>query len=104
MAARVRWRGTTAQRGYGTSHQRERRRLLALWRPGQPCARCGQPIWVLSVTTARGPRVSVVDLGHTPGRDAYTGLEHRWCNRAEGATRGNQSRGQAKRWAAARIW
>lgn len=30
------------------------------------------------------------DLGHTEGRTAWTGPEHRRCNRSEGATRGNK--------------
>jgi hypothetical protein len=74
----ARWTGTTTQRGYGADHQRTRARLLSEFTPGQPCARCGQPIW--------GPPL---DLGHTPDRTAYTGLEHADCNRADGARRSN---------------
>ena len=81
--ARKRWRGTTTQRGYGADHQALRRQLLAQFTPGQPCARCGQPMW----TKAH------IDLGHTADRSAYTGLEHRRCNRADGARRGNKRRG-----------
>ena len=64
-------RGTTAQRGYGAAHQAERERQLAAFVPGQPCARCGQPI------TSKAD----ADLGHTDDRQAYHGLEHRQCNR-----------------------
>lgn len=95
--AMQRWagRGTTTQRGYGSTHQAERRRRLATWRPGQPCVRCGLPMY--------GP-ASMIDLGHTPDRTAWTGLEHRHCNRGEGARRGNQQRGRARTWRAARQW
>ena len=95
MAARVRWRGTTAQRGYGHEHQAERKRRLAIWRPGDICVRCGKPMF--------GPP-SMIDLGHTADRTGYTGLEHRHCNRGEGARRGNQMRGRIRTWPAARRW
>src|SRR5215472_7037616 len=104
MAARVRWQGSTTQRGYGWDHVKERARQIALWQPGQPCTRCGQPIWHLSVMTVTGHRISTVDLAHTPDRTAYEGLQHRRCNRAEGATRGNLLRNAAKGWASARNW
>ena len=67
-------RGTTAQRGYGTAHQRTRAQLLdQLKQDGQTiCPRCGQPIHP----------GQPVDLGHTPDRTAYRGLEHAACNRA----------------------
>ncbi len=94
-----RWarKGSTEQRGYGTAHRAERKRRLDRWRPGDPCARCGLPMY--------GP-ASMIDLGHTPDRTAYTGLEHRSCNRGEGARRGNRMRGatMAQPWRAARPW
>jgi hypothetical protein len=64
-------RGTTTQRGYGTSHQRARRQHAAAFRPGQPCARCGRPIATLEQA----------DLGHNDDRTGYNGLEHAACNR-----------------------
>ena len=92
-----RWarKGTTEQRGYGHAHRTERERRLALWRPGDPCVRCGRPMF--------GPP-AYIDLGHTPDRTAYTGLEHRSCNRSEGARRGNRMRAMAKPWLASRPW
>ena len=95
MAARVRWQGSSTARGYGSRHQALRKRLLLRWRPGDPCARCGQPMW--------GP-AAMIDLGHTADRTGYTGLEHRRCNRGDGARRGNRMRGTARRWASARHW
>lgn len=83
MGYRQRHRGTTTQRGYGHDHQRLRKQLLARWRPGDICARCLMPMW--------GPP-AYIDLGHTADRTGYTGLEHRRCNRADGARRGNQRR------------
>jgi hypothetical protein len=100
----ARYHGTTTQRGYGYDHVCERNRQLALWRPGQPCARCGRPMWQRWRVAKDGRRVSAIDLGHTADRTGYTGLEHVRCNRGEGAARGNRQRGQAKRWAAARRW
>lgn len=79
-----RWQGTTTQRGYGRAHQLERERRLTRWHPGDPCARCGQPMW--------GP-ADRIHLGHTEDRTGYTGLEHSDCNTREGARRGNQNRG-----------
>lgn len=65
-------RGTTARRGYGAAHQAERERQVAAFVPGQPCARCGQPI----------ATVDDADLGHDDtDRSRYRGLEHRRCNR-----------------------
>lgn len=65
-------RAPTAARGYGAAHQRRRRDEIAAFRPGQPCARCGQPI----------ARAEDADLGHNDGQDGYRGLEHARCNRA----------------------
>jgi hypothetical protein len=41
-----------------------------------------------------GRRVSAVDYGHVDGsgKTRYAGLEHRHCNRSDGATRGNLAR------------
>jgi hypothetical protein len=79
-----RYAGTTKQRGYGASHQALRKQLLARWRPGDPCARCGQPMMYRWLATPDGRRVSAIDLGHTDDRRSYTGLEHRSCNRRDG--------------------
>ena len=69
-------RGNTTSRGYGSAHQRKRKQLVAAFEPGQPCARCGEPIW----------RAEDADLGHTDDRSGYRGLEHAAeCNRSAGA-------------------
>jgi hypothetical protein len=75
--------GTTGQRGYGRSHEAERKR----WAPRVDaglvdCARCREPIepgrpW---------------DLGHNAERTAWTGPEHRVCNRRAGAVTANALR------------
>jgi hypothetical protein len=85
-------RPTTTQRGLGYGHQRERERLLAQLRDGDPCARCGGPMY----------RGQYLDLDDFPGR-MFGGpqvklLAHRYCNRRAGA----MMREMAKRWAAAR--
>jgi len=100
MPARVRWRGTTAQRGYGPAHQAERRRRLAAYRPGDICAHGGEALAYNPAIAAR-----FLDLPHTTDRRGYLpGLSCRRHNRGEGASRGNRSRPAAKRWARARRW
>jgi hypothetical protein len=55
--------------------------------------------------TVTGRIISLVDLGHNADRTAWTGLEHRRCNRGEGASRGNRIRRPAAYgWASARRW
>lgn len=96
--------GKTTARGYGAAHQKLAARLLAQWHPGQPCARCGQPMWQRWTRTPAGRRVSAIELGHTDDRTAYTGLEHAHCNRSAGAIKRNATRrvrffaGQVKSW------
>lgn len=97
MAARKRWRGTTTERGYGYSHQCKLKQRRAAWRPGDPCAHCGRGIWAL-YRISGGRRISLADLPHNADRTGYLpGLAHSHCNRADGARRGNQLRGQARR-------
>lgn len=76
-------KGSTRLRGYGYQHQQARTAYLANWQPGDPCARCGQPMW--------GPATEI-HLGHTDDRTGYIGLEHAACNTADGAKRGNEDR------------
>ncbi len=102
----ARYQGTTASRGYGWPHQRERARRLRLYRPGDPCAHCGQPMTWWPLTVAR----EYIDLPHLPGKTGYLpGLAHRYCNRSDGqrlttailaARRGTP----ARRWQSARQW
>jgi hypothetical protein len=101
VPARVRWTGTTAQRGYGHGHQSERERRLARYRPGDICAHGGEPLqyWPLSVARR------YLDLPHTTDRTGYLpGLSCRRHNRADGAVRGNRMRGRVRAWAQARQW
>jgi hypothetical protein len=105
MAARVRWRGTTAQRGYDHQHQAERERRLARYRPGDICPHCGQPIWYPAATVRE-----YVDLPHTADRSGYLpGLAHRSCNRRDGQRMTtailNARRGRTTRaWRTSRVW
>ena len=75
--------GSTVARGYGYEHQQLRARLAPLVAAGEAvCVRCGR--WI--------PPGAPWDLGHTVDRSAYTGPEHRRCNRREGGVRGNRVR------------
>jgi hypothetical protein len=106
-----RWgaKGSTTQRGYGWPHRKLREALLARWRPGDPCARCGQPMLYRWIIGPDGKQVSAIDLGHTEDRTGYTGLEHRACNRTEGARRGRWmqsgwAQGRSQGWPQSRRW
>ena len=71
-----RWarKGTTTSRGYGHAHQAERERRLRQYKPGDPCAHCGQPMTWWPLTVAR----RYIDLPHTPTATGYLpGLAHR---------------------------
>lgn len=71
-------RGNTTRRGYGSQHQALRRQLLDAFQPGQPCARCGQPIRAKADA----------QLGHDDhDRSRYRGLEHVACNEATSGRR-----------------
>ena len=94
MTTGYRIRPSTAQRGYGAAHRAMRRRLLARWRPGDPCARCGWPMY--------GP-ASMIDLGHTDDRAGWTGLEHARCNRGA-PRRGKRFPWEAERRRMPRRW
>jgi hypothetical protein len=103
VPARVRWTGSTTQRGYGHDHQAERERRLAAYRPGDPCAHCGRPItWPLPLTTLARQRIH---LPHNATRTGYLpGLSHAACNLRDGAVRGNQMRGRTRTWQTSRQW
>jgi hypothetical protein len=101
MAARVRWRGTTAQRGYDHHHQAERERRLKLYRPGDRCAHGREKMWWWPLSVAR----QFLDLPHNADRTGYLpGLSCRYHNRKDGAVRGNKMRGAARTWRTSRQW
>lgn len=76
--------------GYGHRHQQERARLLAALRDGDPCPRCGGPMFRTDELDV-GHVVDVADGGaHGPRR-----LEHAACNRSAGAAAGNRRRAGA---------
>jgi hypothetical protein len=85
----ARYRGTTEQRGLGHKHRIDRERLLALHKDGDPCWRCGQPMYKWQDLD----RDHVVDraLG---GTDGPAVLSHASCNRSAGARLSNQIRPQ----------
>lgn len=80
--------GTTTQRGYGSTHQRERERWRPLVDRGEvDCWRCGHPI--LPGTPWH--------LGHDDyDRTVYRGPEHPRCNLIAAAANGNRARNQQR--------
>ena len=95
--------GTTQQRGYGAAHQAERALRLKQYRPGDPCAHCGQTITYWPLAVAR----QYVDLPHTQDRTGYlAGLAHRSCNRRDGQRTSTATRygRPAQAWQQARQW
>lgn len=93
-------RGNTTQRGYGAPHNRKAAELKAGLRDGQPCCRCGGPMyrWQLALG-ANDP--GGIDADHRARARVLGGalpdaLAHRSCNRRAGAILGNKLRGQAR--------
>ena len=72
-------RGTTAQRGYGTTHRQLRAGYAARLARGETftCAKCGQPV----------TNGMTWHLGHTDDRTTWTGPEHDHCNLADAGRR-----------------
>jgi len=92
--------GTTTQRGYGTDHDREARRLKAEMRDGDACCRCGGPMWRWQLELGRHD-IRGIDADHYSQARAQGGalpdaLAHRRCNRRAGAQLGNRMRGQGR--------
>jgi hypothetical protein len=101
MAARVRWRGSTAQRGYGQQHQAERERRLSAYRPGDRCAHGGEPMWWWPLPVAR----RYLHLPHLPDRSGYLpGLSCARHNIAEGNLRRQRRVLPRRAWPASREW
>lgn len=86
--------GTTTQRGYGADHKAERARWQRRIDRGEQvechATRCLRP----GVPIVRG---SEWDMGHTDDRTAWTGPEHRDCNRSAGAVKRNAGRRREER-------
>jgi len=86
----ARFTGTTTQRGLGTEHVADKKRLMAALREGEPCWRCGKPMY----SWQKLDRDHVIDrvLGGTHGPAV---LAHASCNRAAGAKLRNQMKPMA---------
>jgi len=83
----ARWQGSTTERGLGSSHVRDKKRLKAQLRDGTPCWRCGQPMY----SSQDLDRDHITDRARG-GADGPAVLAHASCNRAAGATARNQRR------------
>jgi hypothetical protein len=78
--------GTTTSRGYGYQHKMARRKALAVMRDGDPCSRCGKPMF-------KGQQLH---LDHSDDRTTYLGLSHRRCNELAGARKGGRATARRK--------
>jgi hypothetical protein len=98
MTQRIRRRvqrppGATTATGYGAAHQRARKAALAALRDGDPCSRCGGPLY-------RGQKLH---LDHDDiDRSQYRGLAHAYCNVA--ASNRSPRRQLVMAWRASRLW
>lgn len=84
----ARWYGSTAERALGGEHVADGKRLKAALRDGEPCWRCGEPMYSWQALE----RDHVIDRVHG-GANGPAVLAHASCNRSAGATMGNQLRG-----------
>lgn len=71
---------TTTQRGLGAAWQRKSERMRKNMPDGQPCAKCGGPMY----------KWQPIELDHLiprrlGGGDGPVALAHRYCNRRAGA-------------------
>ncbi len=88
-------RKTTAQRGYGTEHQRERKKYERRIKSGETfrCS-CARP----DCTGHDGQCQTIItagmqwDLGHNADRTDWSGPECIPCNRGDGARNSNRAR------------
>jgi len=95
----ARWQGSTTQRGYGSSHRREREARLAVYRPGDYCAHGGEPMTWWPLAYAR----QFLDLPHNGDRTGYLpGLPCRKHNR--GADAQHNKRAKRRVWRPSRRW
>src|SRR5215469_6131168 len=78
---------TTSERGLGAPHVADLKRLKAALRDGDPCWRCGQPMY----RQQNLDRDHVIDRAHG-GTDGPAVLAHASCNRRAGARAGNLGR------------
>lgn len=90
---------STTKRGYGTAHQRERKK----WEPvvaagGVMCARQGPKCVGKPIKPGQA-----WDLGHSDDRSTYTGPECVPCNRGAGGANG-AAVANVKRQTVARDW
>lgn len=86
--------GSTRDRGYGYAHQKRAAELKAAMRDGDPCARCGRPMYRANLGQIHG------DHKGTPralGGDLPDALSHARCNTSHGARLGNKLRGLRRR-------
>lgn len=96
-------RASTTERGYGTKHQRERKRWQERLDGGRvvQCTcygSCGRHERQCPTVIDHDTPSDQWDLAHNPGQQGYAGPWCRPCNRADGAIRSNQPRLIVREW------
>lgn len=88
--------GNTTQRGYGRAHQKARADAIDDLHDGDPCARCGGPMY--------RAEARALDLDHADDRDTYRGLAHAHCNRKAGQASRFTQREQSRSVVNSQAW
>jgi hypothetical protein len=86
--------GSAASRGYGYAHRKRAAELKGAMRDGDPCARCGKPMYRSELGQIHGDHVG---RPMAFGGDLPDGLSHASCNTRHGARLGNRLRGARRR-------
>lgn len=82
-------KASSAARGYGAEHRRERDQRMTYVTPFDPCGYCYRPLGPPYGVDGAGKRTSLWHLPHNRSRTGYLpGMWHGSCNRIEGAVAG----------------
>lgn len=86
--------GSSTDRGYGHAHRKRTAELKQQMTDGQPCARCGKPMWRSQLNQIHGDHVG---RARVLGGILPDALSHARCNTSHGAKLGNRLRGARRR-------
>lgn len=80
---------SAARQEYSAAHRRRARELKAAMHDGDPCARCGLPMYRAELASIHADHV---DEHHVDGGELPDALSHARCNTSHGARLGNARR------------